>query len=143
MLRTSSWHRWYPCSFDNGSTYRSTQHTFGDSNLYLRRLAHDGSLELKIEHRAAAPPPPFRLKLVVDDGAATARFTPAERDQQNDPTAGRVLALIAGAPGPLSSAALREKLGVRDQLVADALRALADTGQIRRAGRDGWVQRAS
>jgi len=67
----------------------------------------------------------------------------AERDQQNDPTAGRVLALIAGAPGPLSSAALREKLGVRNQLVADALRALADTGQIRRAGRDGWVQRAS
>ncbi len=40
---------------------------------------------------------------------------------------------------PLSSAALREKLGVRNQIVADALRSLADAGRIRRAGRDGWV----
>jgi hypothetical protein len=113
---------------------------FGDTNLYLRRLAHDGSLELKIEHRAAAPPAPLRLKLVVDDGdAPTARFTAAERDHQEDPTFGRVLGLIAGSPDPLSSSALREKLGVRNQVVADALRGLADAGRIRRAGRDGWV----
>jgi len=118
----------------------SDLHAFGDSNLYLRRLVHDGALELKVEHRAAAPPPPLRLKLVVDDTEApTARFTVADRDQQEDPSAGRVLALIAGAAEPLSSAALREKLGVRNQLVADALRVLAAAGRIRRAGRDGWV----
>jgi len=118
----------------------SDLHAFGDSNLYLRRLAHDGALELKVEHRAAAPPPPLRIKLVVDDGdAPTARFTVADREQQEDPTAGRVLALIAAAAEPLSSAALREKLGVRNQVVAAALRGLADAGRIRRAGRDGWV----
>ncbi len=32
-----------------------------------------------------------------------------------------------------------EKLGVRNQVVAGALRGLADAGRIRRAGRDGWV----
>jgi len=117
----------------------SDLHAFGDSNLYLRRLAHDGSLELKVEHRAAAPPAPLRLKLVVDDANATARFAAAERDQQEDPTLGHVLDLLARSAAPLSSAALREKLGVRNQLVADALRALADAGRIRRAGRDGWI----
>ena len=113
---------------------------FGDTNLYLRRLAHDGSLELKIEHRAAAPPAPLRLKLLVDDSdAPTARFTAAERDPHEDPTVGRILGLIASSPDPLSSSALREKLGVRNQVVADVLRRLADAGRIRRAGRDGWV----
>jgi AAA domain len=113
---------------------------FGDTNLYLRRLAHDGSMELKVEHRAAAQPAPLRLKLMVDPGdAPTARFTIAERDQQEDLAVGRVLALIAASAAPLSSAALREKLGVRNQVVADVLRGLADAGRIRRAGRDGWV----
>jgi hypothetical protein len=114
----------------------------GSSDLhafYLRKLGHDGVLELKVEHRAAAPPPPLRLKLVVDDDAPTARFMVADREQQEDPTAGRVLALIVGAAEPLSSSALRQKLGVRNQVVADALRVLAEAGRIRRAGRDGWV----
>jgi AAA domain len=113
---------------------------FGDTNLYLRRLSQDAALELKIEHRAAAAPAPLRLKLVVDDGAMpSARFDAIDREQQEDPTVGRVLHLLASSTEPLSSAALREKLGVRNQLVADALRGLADAGRIRRAGRDGWV----
>lgn len=113
---------------------------FGDTNLYLRRLSQDAALELKIEHRAAAAPAPLRLKLVVDDGdLPSARFDAIGREQQEDPTVGRVLHLLASSSEPLSSAALREKLGVRNQLVADALRGLADAGRIRRAGRDGWV----
>jgi hypothetical protein len=103
----------------------SDLHAFGDSNLYLRRLASDGALELKVEHRAAAPPAPLRLKLVVDGGdAPTARFNTVDREQQEDPTVARVLDLLAGSAEPLSSAALR---------------GLADAGRIRRAGRDGWV----
>lgn len=118
----------------------SDLHAFGDSNLYLRRLAADGALELKVEHRAAAAPAPLRLRLVVDSGdAPIARFNAVDREQQEDPTVARVLDLLAGSAEPLSSAALREKLGVRNQLVADALRGLAEAGRIRRAGRDGWV----
>lgn len=118
----------------------SDLHAFGDSNLYLRRLAQDGALELKVEHRAAAAPVPLRLKLLVDSGdAPTARFDAIDRQQQEDPTVGRVLGLLAASAEPLSSAALREKLGVRNQIVADALRGLADAGRICRAGRDGWV----
>ena len=46
---------------------------FGDTNLYLRRFAHDGSLELKIEHRAAAPPAPLRLNSSYWSTTATLR----------------------------------------------------------------------
>ena len=38
-----------------------------------------------------------------------------------------------------ASGALREKLGVRNQLVAQALHALLNQGRIHRAGRDGWA----
>lgn len=118
----------------------SDLHAFGDTNLYLRRT--DGGLELRIEHRATATPAPLRLRLAATDGkAATARFELAEATSEPaaDPLANKILQLLAGLGGPLPSAAIREKLGVRNQLVALALKVLADEGRIRRVGRDGWA----
>ncbi len=115
---------------------------FGDSNLYLRRLSHDASLELRIEQRATACPPPMRLKLIVQEGATpTASFRPLDKVAvaENDPLQDKLRALLAEAPLPLSSSALREKLGIRNQLVAQALKALHEAGHIQRAGRDGWT----
>lgn len=118
----------------------SDLHAFGDTNLYLKRLSQDSTLELKIEHRAAAAPPPLRLKLVVDDHAdLVARFERIDSAQQDDPTARRILDLLVRSTSPLSSAALRDKLGVRNQTVAEAMKLLAADGRVQRVGRDGWT----
>jgi len=117
----------------------SDLHAFGDSNLYLRKLSQDSALELKIEHRAAAPPAPVRLKLSVDPGdTPCARFAAIERNLHDDPAAHRILELLAKTSEPITSATLREKLGVRNQTVSETLKRLLDDGQIQRIGRDGW-----
>jgi biotin operon repressor len=116
---------------------------FGDTNLFLRKLGQGmgTDLELKIEHRAAASPPPYRCQLAVD-GDAAARFRAAGQGHGHtgspDPIDAVLLAALAGADEPLSSAALRKKLGVRNQTVAEALARLRDQGRVCRAGRDGW-----
>jgi biotin operon repressor len=121
----------------------SDLHAFGDSNLYLRRLTQDSVLELKIEHRAAAAPAPLRLKLRVEDHPQlSARFEVLDSAHQDDPAIRRILDLLAKSNVPLSSAALREKLGVRNQTVAEALKLLQADGRIQRAGRDGWTAAA-
>jgi hypothetical protein len=118
----------------------SDLHAFGDSNLYLRRLSQDSILELKVEHRAAGAPEPIRLKLAVDDGEKpAARFDLVEKGFQDDPAIGRILELLVKTKAPLSSAALREKLGIRNQTVAEALKLLHADGRVTRAGRDGWL----
>jgi hypothetical protein len=117
----------------------SDLHAFGDTNLYLRRLSQDSMLELRIEHRAAAAPEPVRLKLCVDQQAEpAARFEVFDAEPSDNPAAQRILELLGQAQAPISSATLREKLGVRNQTVAAALKLLQDDGRIRRAGRDGW-----
>jgi RecA-family ATPase len=112
---------------------------FGDSNLYLRRLA-DTTLELRIEHRAAAAPQPRRLRLCVEAASSIAYFQPHETtDPAQDPAATRLLSLLEHSPTPMSASALRNKLGVRNQTVVAALRALLEQGRIERRGRDGWT----
>lgn len=113
---------------------------FGDSNLYLRRFADTGGLELKIEHRAAAAPPPLQLRLCVEAGGATARFQAQQgTSSAPDGSALRLLALLEQASTPLSASALRSKLGVRNQTVTAALRTLLSEGRVERRGRDGWA----
>jgi hypothetical protein len=119
----------------------SDLHAFGDTNLYLRRLGADAALELKIEHRAAACPPPLRLRLRVDGAVAAprARFVCDDAPPQADPLRDRVLALVRDATAPLATADLRKVLGVRKQVLVELLRGLAQDGAIRRAGREGWT----
>jgi len=119
----------------------SDLHAFGDSNLYLRRVGQD-VLELKIEHRATACPPPLRIKLAADERDHTARFVPVlpERDA-DDVLAPKIVTLLEAATGPLSSRDLRDKLGVRNEIVGRALRQLDERGRICRVGREGWSLR--
>lgn len=122
----------------------SDLHAFGDSNLYLRKLSLDSALELKIEHRAAAAPAPVRLRLRVDKlTEPSARFEILDAAHQEDPAAKRILELLAKSDAPVSSAALREKLGIRNQTVAEALKLLQTDGRVQRAGRDGWSAAAA
>lgn len=118
----------------------SDLHAFGDTNLYLRRLASDGPLELRIEHRAAPCPPPLRLHLRTDDTGVRlrARFV-CDDGVPTDPLRERTLALLRHATTPLSSDALRTTLGVRKQTLLALLHRLAADGVLRRAGREGWL----
>jgi hypothetical protein len=118
----------------------SDLHAFGDTNLYFRKLTHDGIVELRIEHRATSCPPPIQLRLVVDQPATSARFVAVDNKDAShvDPLAPRLLDALAKTNAPLSARALRDSLGVRNQLVGDALRSLLAQGRIYRVGRDGW-----
>lgn len=114
---------------------------FGDTNLYLRRAGQE--LELRIEHRATACPPPLRIKLTVDDRDRTARFAPTTgASNADDATSARIVAVLEAAPGPVSARALRDELGVRNEVVGAALRQLDQRGRIRRVGREGWALQA-
>jgi hypothetical protein len=118
----------------------SDLHAFGDTNLYLRRVGPDAMLELRIEHRAAACPPPLRLHLHTQESAAgpTARFV-CDDAPPADPLRERALALVRRASAAVATDALRTTLGVRKQTLVALLQHLAAEGLIRRAGRDGWV----
>jgi hypothetical protein len=119
----------------------SDLHAFGDTNLYLRRLGPDATLELRIEHRAAPCPAPLRLRLRVEDTSRPPRACFVCDDASPpDPLRERTLTLVRQAtPVPLSSPALRTALGVRKQTLLALLHRLAAEGLIARAGRDGWT----
>jgi RecA-family ATPase len=114
---------------------------FGDSNLYLRQLSDNGTLELKIEHRAAARPPPVRIQLRTEEagGHPTARFEVLTRGESADPLADKILAVLAAASGPVSSSTLRERLGVRNQTITRVLQDLLAQGRVVRPDRNGWL----
>lgn len=115
---------------------------FGDTNLYLRRLGPDATLELKIEHRAAQSPPPLLLRLRVEQGPPPlARFIAGDGPAVH-PIRERVLAVLRAAHEPVSAAALRESVGVRNQLLVASLHALEADGRIHRVGRQGWITSA-
>lgn len=121
----------------------SDVHAFGDVNLYLRRLGVDGLLELRIEHRAIACPPPLRLRLCVEEGPVARATFRCEDTIVPDPLRDRLLRLVRDAPTPLSTAALRLTLGIRNQTLLTLLHHLVTEGLVRRAGREGWTLSAS
>jgi hypothetical protein len=110
-------------------------HAWGDSNLYLRR-ARD-SLVLTIEHRAAAAPEPLSLSLVADNLGAHLQILDhaAPVPPANDLEAKLLTALAAA---PLSRAALRAALRMRNERLGLLLTRLADSGRIVRRG-DHWA----
>jgi hypothetical protein len=112
---------------------------FGDANLALRRLTPDGLLELRVEHRATACPPPLRLRLCVEEDPVLRTTFRCDDAVALDPLRDRLLRLVRDAPTPLSTAALRTALGVRNQTLLTLLRRLVAEEALRRAGRDGWT----
>ena len=116
---------------------------FGDANLYLRRLSQEGVLELRIEQRAAPCPPPLRLRLCVEEGPVARATFRCDDAIAPDPLRDRTLRLVRDAPTPLSTAALRTTLGIRNQTLLATLQQLVTDGRLRRAGRDGWTVAAS
>jgi AAA domain-containing protein len=110
-------------------------HAWGDSNLYLRR--HGDDLTLTVEHRAAASVPALALELaqrgdalaleVVTRGVAPEPAVPATVDE-------RITSALADATGPLSLAALRASLRIRNATLYERLAALTAAGTLVRSG---------
>src|SRR5262249_38663297 len=110
-------------------------HSFGDSNLYLRR-AQDHRV-LSTEHRAAPASPPVHLALVATDAETTHLEVIAElQDGKRRGLEQRVLELLA--PGvALTRAKLRETLAVQNQRLGEALESLERAGRLCRSPA-GW-----
>ncbi len=113
-------------------------HAWGDSNLYLRR--HGDDLSLTVEHRAAPSVPAMALELaqrgdalaleVVERGATPEPAAPASVDE-------RITQALAAAIGPVSLAALRAGLRIRNATLHERLAALTTAGAVVRSP-DGY-----
>lgn len=113
-------------------------HAWGDSNLYLRR--HGDDLTLTVEHRAAPSVPALALELaqrgdalaleVVERGATPEPAAPASVDE-------RITQALAAAVGPVSLAALRGCLRIRNATLYERLAALTAAGAVVRSP-DGY-----
>lgn len=117
----------------------SDLHAFGDSNLYLKRLSQEIALELKVEHRAAASPPPLRLRLVVSSERAGFEVLDHNHLAGEDPHETRVLELLRASAEPVANAALRQELAVRNQTLGEVLSRLVAKHRIQRCGKSGWT----
>ncbi|MGE0866286.1 MAG: AAA family ATPase [Vicinamibacterales bacterium] len=110
-------------------------HAFGDSNLYLRRSRE--RLVLSSEHRAAPAPPPVSLQLVTTNADQAHLEVVAElHDQKRCSLHDQVLHLLT--PGVvLTRARLRDRLGVKNERLGQALESLEQTGRLCRTPA-GW-----
>jgi RecA-family ATPase len=104
-------------------------HAWGDSNLYMRRIAEQ--LQLSIEHRAAPGRDwlPLALKEeppaleVVDQQSASTSAQPSCRDRIEK-------VLIEAAGEPLSLKKIRDRVRMRTSDVSQALGALVASGSV-------------
>jgi hypothetical protein len=112
-------------------------HAWGDSNLYLRR--HSDDLTLTVEHRAAPSVPAITLELAqrgdalaleVADRGASPEPAPASVDD-------RITRALAVAAGPVTLAALRSSLRIRNATLHERLAALTAAGVLVRSP-DGY-----
>ncbi|MBI4871584.1 MAG: AAA family ATPase [Candidatus Riflebacteria bacterium] len=110
----------------------SELHAWGDSNLYMRRSTE--TLQLTIEHRAAAAGPARPLKLVVDnDSIALELLEPAAAEAPMTHTATpeqRVKTILAEARSPVSLSQLRQACKIRMKTLCSTLACLTSQGAI-------------
>lgn len=112
-------------------------HAWGDSNLYLRRQAGDGKLDLTVEHRAAPALGPVVVELrshsehlalgIVDTlPMIESPLTPKPSPQE------RILAVLANQSAPMTLAALRDACKMKTQNVTTTAASLVEAGRILR-----------
>lgn len=119
-------------------------HAFADSALYLSR--HGDEITATIEHRAAAPPAPVRLRLVTGGDAGTThleviRLVSASGEPPPDRApAARVLDVLRTAGKSLTRAAVRQAARINNQKLGEILGDLERQGRICRTA-EGWQLR--
>ena len=109
-------------------------HALGDSNAYLARQGQ--GIVLMIEQRAARSPEPMWLELLADEEGRSARlrarpFDDRARDRTKD-LEDTIIDRLEQATAPLTRGQLRQRIGVNNQRLGDALARMLDLGQIDR-----------
>jgi hypothetical protein len=104
----------------------SDLHAFGSSNLYL---SHQGdSVEINVEHRSAAAPGPYFVRLVDEGGTHLQLAEPGRTEAPS--IEDRILSHLEDAGLPLSRADLRGALRVNNHRLGKALATLVGGGQV-------------
>ncbi len=106
---------------------------WGDSNLYLTHERKQ--LRLTMEHRAAAPPDPLSLQLVLDpphlEIVAASDTAPATLEQ-------RIIDELSCSEAPTTRTDLRRRLAVNNKRLGETLQRLEHDGQVHRSAQ-GWL----
>ncbi len=121
---------------DPGQALRGSSdlHAWTDSACYLFRRS-DGGLRLKVEHRAAAAPDTLMLHLAGGKGEPCR--LELDGTAAPPPLADAVRRELRRAPEPLSRAALRKKLRVKNVRLGETLQILEERGLVKRCPL-GW-----
>ncbi len=119
----------------------SDLHAIGDCNAYLAR--HGDHIQLTIEHRAARSPEPLVLELVADDSGNATHLrvrseSAAAAGHRSTDLHQQVLDLLDRADQPITRTALRDRLGVNNQRLGDALARLERDRRVSRTDQ-GWT----
>lgn len=113
-----------------------------DSAIYLIRRGED--LHVTVEHRRAAAPPSFRVRLEATDAPHLVLVEAeapedAQAPEARDSLEAAVLAVLRQSRRPILAEELRRTLHVRKASLQAALRALSSVGLIVRGGY-GWAE---
>lgn len=104
-------------------------HAWSDSSLYL--LRHKAALELHAEHRSHPSPAPHLVELRAEPAPHLHLTRHVDGDDDLvDGLAPRILAALRDSP--MTRAALREHLGIRNETLGHALAAMEANGQVHR-----------
>lgn len=116
-------------------------HAWSDSAAYLVRQRD--KLVLTLEHRSAAAPDPFQIRLATAEPEQAHLELVPQHDRADDPSppvplVEQVRGVLLGAQAPMPRAALRKALCCNNQRLGDALQALQRDGTIERT-KQGWA----
>jgi hypothetical protein len=106
-------------------------HAWGDSNLYLRKLADD-TVSLTVEHRAAPSIRPLTLELVPGPRGVALRAVDRSTPPVESPSSidERIIAILAASPEPIPFPELRGQCRARSATVYQRLAALTVAGRV-------------
>lgn len=110
-------------------------HAWSDVALYLKRKGED--VLVTVEHRSAPTPSPFALRLVGDGPPYLEIVEVAAAGVANEQTVEERVLKVLQDSAPLKRPALREKVSVRNERLAQVLERLVEDGAIENTS-DGW-----
>lgn len=119
----------------------SELHAWGDSNLYLRRMAdEDYYVDLTIEHRAAPSQSDIQLRLQTCDDRPYLVYEGGEPSSRTPPSAEeRIIEALQNHDGQITGESLRSACGMKSSTFWQALNQLVSQNIINRTEKNAYV----